>query len=107
MLLYVDDIVLTALTTALLRQIITALQASFPMKDLGPLQHFLGVNVTCTGGGMLLSQRQYTLEILERARMTECKPCNTLVDTQGGGGSNYFACPLRFRPLVCAVAYLF
>lgn len=77
-----DDIVLTASTAALLRQMITALQNSFHMKDLGPLQHFLGVVVTRTTAGMLLSQRQYTLEILERAGMTECKSCSTPVDTQ-------------------------
>jgi hypothetical protein len=82
LLLYVDDIVLTASTAALLRQMITALQNSFHMKDLGPLQHFLGVAVTRTTVGMLLSQRQYTLEILERAGMTECKSCSTPVDTQ-------------------------
>jgi len=26
---------------------------------------------------------QYTLDILERAGMTDCKPCSTPVDTQG------------------------
>jgi hypothetical protein len=36
LLLFVDDIILTASTSALLRQIITSLQQSFPMKDLGP-----------------------------------------------------------------------
>lgn len=30
-------------------------------------------------GGLLLSQGQYTLDILERASMRECKPCNTPV----------------------------
>jgi histone deacetylase 1/2 len=57
LLLYVDDIVLTASTPALLHHIIAALQGSFPMKDLGPLQHFLGVAVTRSASGMLLSQR--------------------------------------------------
>jgi len=27
------------------------------------------------------SQRQYTMDILERANMTQCKPCSTPVDT--------------------------
>jgi hypothetical protein len=51
------------------------------MKDLGPLQHFLWIGVTRSATGMLLSQRQYTLEILERVDMTGCKACNTPVDT--------------------------
>ncbi|WVZ83487.1 LOW QUALITY PROTEIN: hypothetical protein U9M48_030629, partial [Paspalum notatum var. saurae] len=45
---------------------------SFPMKDLGPLQHFLGIAVTRSSSGMLLSQRRYTLEILERAAALLC-----------------------------------
>ena len=43
------------------------------MKDLGALHHFLGMQVQRSGDGLLLSQRQYMLDILERARMTECK----------------------------------
>jgi hypothetical protein len=50
------------------------------MKDLGEL-HFLGMHVQRSGGGFLLSRRQYMLEILDRASMADCKPCSTLVDT--------------------------
>ena len=52
------------------------------MKDLGQLHHFLGVTVESCPSGLLLHQRQYALDILERAGMTDCKPCSTLVDTQ-------------------------
>ena len=51
------------------------------MKDLGELHHFLGTQVQRCGDGMLLSQRQYMMDILDRAGMTDCKPCSTLVDT--------------------------
>ena len=50
------------------------------MKDLGELHHFLGMHVQRCGDG-LLSQRQYRLDILDRAGMAECKPCSTPVDT--------------------------
>jgi hypothetical protein len=43
LLLYVDDIVLTASTADLLQRTIVALQREFVMKDLGPLHHFLGI----------------------------------------------------------------
>jgi hypothetical protein len=43
LLLYVDDIVLTASTADLLQHTIVALQWEFVMKDLGPLHHFLGI----------------------------------------------------------------
>ena len=52
------------------------------MKDLGQLHHFLGVTVEPRPSGLLLHQRQYALDILERAGMTDCKPCSTPVDTQ-------------------------
>jgi hypothetical protein len=40
LLLYIDDIVLTASTADLLQRTITALQREFAMKDQGPLHHF-------------------------------------------------------------------
>jgi hypothetical protein len=51
------------------------------MKDLGRLHHFLGVYVTKHDSGLFLSQRQYMIDILERAGMSDCKPCSTPVDT--------------------------
>nr|ABA98073.1 retrotransposon protein, putative, unclassified [Oryza sativa Japonica Group] len=46
LLLYVDDIVLTASSDRLLQWTSSALQSEFSMKDLGPLHHFLGISVT-------------------------------------------------------------
>jgi hypothetical protein len=45
LLLYVEDIVLTTFSTELLHQIISVLQRKFFMKDLGQLQHFLGISI--------------------------------------------------------------
>ena len=42
LLLYVDDIVVTASSVPLLCQVITALQQEFPMKNLGPCITFYG-----------------------------------------------------------------
>jgi hypothetical protein len=82
LLLYVDDIVLTASSPQLLQRIISSLQQGFAMKDLGQLLHFLGVTIEHRQTGLLLNQRQYALDILERAGMTDCKPYSTPVDTQ-------------------------
>jgi hypothetical protein len=43
LLLYVDDIILTASSTTLLRRTISVLQREFAMKDLGSLHHFLDI----------------------------------------------------------------
>ncbi|XP_066374684.1 uncharacterized mitochondrial protein AtMg00810-like [Miscanthus floridulus] len=81
LLLYVDDIVLTASSTTLLQRTIRALQQEFSMKDLGNLHHFLRMQVQQRPDGLFLSQRQYMQEILDHVGMAACKPCSTLVDT--------------------------
>jgi hypothetical protein len=86
LLLYVDDIVLTALSPALLRHIIQDLQREFAMKDLGLIHHFLGVHVQhLTGGGLHLSQRQVMIDILDRAGMSACKLEGPIWRTREGG----------------------
>lgn len=109
LLLYVDDIVLTASSPALLRWTITALQAEFSMKDLGSLHHFLGVSVNRQPSRLHLSQRQYYLNILERAGMADCKPCSTPVDTSAklsASDSPPVADPTDYRSLAGALQYL-
>jgi hypothetical protein len=65
LLLYVDDIILTASSEHLRQRITTALQREFSMKDLGQLHHFLGMHVQRQSDGFLLNQRQYMLDILD------------------------------------------
>jgi hypothetical protein len=54
LLLYVDDIVLTASTADLLHRTIVALQREFAMKDLVPLHHFLGITAERRPQGLFL-----------------------------------------------------
>jgi hypothetical protein len=54
LLLYVDDIILTASSSELLRRTIAALQREFAVKDLGPLHHFLGITVEHRPDGLFL-----------------------------------------------------
>lgn len=55
LLLYVDDIVLTASSDGFLQRIISALRQEFSMTDMGPLHHFLGIFVERRGNGLFLS----------------------------------------------------
>jgi len=82
LLLYVDDIVLTASSSVLLQRITDRLHAEFAMTDLGALHHFLGVSVTRSSDGLSLSQRQYALDLLQRAGMSDCHPVSTPVDSK-------------------------
>jgi hypothetical protein len=82
LLLYVDDIILTASSITLLNHLINQLWSEFAMTDLGSLQHFLGVSVQRTNAGLFLSQAQYATDILTRANMLHCYPCLTPIDTK-------------------------
>ncbi|GKB69872.1 ribonuclease H-like domain-containing protein [Tanacetum coccineum] len=88
LLIYVDDIVLTASSTALLQRIISFLHKEFDMTDLGALIYFLGISVTRDARGMFLSQKKYDIELLEGAHMSNCNATRSLVDTESKLGSN-------------------
>ncbi|GJR20679.1 hybrid signal transduction histidine kinase M [Tanacetum coccineum] len=80
--IYVDDIILTTSSPALLQQIIDSLHSEFDMTDLGALNYFLGICVVCHHIGLFLSQRKYALQLLEHTHMVNCNPSRTLVDTE-------------------------
>ncbi|GKD75815.1 ribonuclease H-like domain-containing protein [Tanacetum coccineum] len=82
LLLYVDDIVLTASFQPLLQRIIASLHQDFSMTDMGSLNCFLSISVTRDSSEMFLSQKKYAVEILERAHMANCNPSRTPVDTE-------------------------
>jgi histone deacetylase 1/2 len=78
LLVYVDDIIVVSSSTAAADRLVVQLGSSFALKDLGPLHYFLGIEVHTTGrGGLLLSQRKYASELLERAGMLKCTPVTT------------------------------
>ena len=56
LLLYVDDIILTASTVALLQRLTARLRDEFALKDLGPLHYFLGIEVVRRPDGFFLHQ---------------------------------------------------
>jgi hypothetical protein len=106
LLLYVDDIILTASSTELLRHTISALQREFVMKELGPLHHFLGITVERRPDGLFLHQRTYMLDILKRA---DCKSCTTPVDLQvklAGDSGPPVEDASQFRSIARALQYL-
>jgi hypothetical protein len=82
LLLYVDDIILTASTSGLLQQLTDRLRAEFALKDLEPLHYFLGIEVVRRPDGFFLHQRKYAHELLDHAGMLNCSPATRPVDTK-------------------------
>uniref|UniRef100_UPI0033982526 reverse transcriptase domain-containing protein n=1 Tax=Acinetobacter baumannii TaxID=470 RepID=UPI0033982526 len=54
LLVYVDDIIITGSTAALIQDVTRAMYTTFKMKDLGPLHYFLGMEVSRTGSDLFL-----------------------------------------------------
>jgi len=108
LLLYIDDIVLTASSTSFLQQIILALHREFSMTDMGPLHHFLGATVERQDDSLFLSQRQYMLDILDRAGIRDCKPCSTPEDTHSklSADGPSMTDPTHYRNIAGALKYL-
>ncbi|GKB51934.1 ribonuclease H-like domain-containing protein [Tanacetum coccineum] len=107
LLLYVDDIVLTASSKTLLQWIIASLH-QFSMTSLGSLNYFLGISVTRDSSGMFLSQRKYASKILERAGMVNCNPSRTPVDTESKlrDAGDLVSSPTLYRSLAGSLQYL-
>uniref|UniRef100_A0A803P2C0 Integrase catalytic domain-containing protein n=1 Tax=Cannabis sativa TaxID=3483 RepID=A0A803P2C0_CANSA len=76
-LIYVDDIVITGNVSQEVNNFIAKLHKVFALKDLGPLNYFLGIEIFRDATGMYLSQEKYVSELLKRLEMTSIKPCAT------------------------------
>lgn len=76
-LVYVGDLILTGSSTTTLDGLIQSLPVDFPIKDLGPLSFFLGVEVTTCAAGLHLSQHRYISNLLHKKNMTLAKPISS------------------------------
>jgi hypothetical protein len=78
------------------------------MTDLVPLHHFLGINVTRSTNSLFLSQRQYILDLLSCAGMSDCQPCRTPADTGAklSSSGEPVPDPSLYRSLTGALQYV-
>jgi hypothetical protein len=79
------------------------------MKDLKLLHHFLGITIERRPDGMFLHQCSYTLDILKRGVMADCKPCTTTVDLQAKlevDSGPHVEDASQFRSIAGALQYL-
>jgi histone deacetylase 1/2 len=105
---------MTSLSSAPLPKPSTAagqLRQSFPVKDLGKLDYFLGLEVKHQSDGLHLSQRKYIVDLLARINMTQAKPvCMPMAAADKL--SRYVGTPLsaedttKYRSVLGALQYL-
>jgi len=87
----------------------TELAREFEMKDLGYLWYFLSIEVAYLPKGYLLSQSKYVADILERARLTDNKTIDTLIEVNARSLSSYglpLTDPTLYRTIVGSLVYL-
>ena len=62
---YVDNIILTEEALNEMEKLKSTLAQEFKIKDLGNLMFFLGMGIVRSKKGISISQRKYTLDLLE------------------------------------------
>ena len=107
-LVYVDDILITGSFDIEIPSLIFNIHSFFPLKDLGPLHHFFGIQITRTASGnMHLSQSQYNL--LQCTNMLASKPYPTPMVSNTRlhqNSSEIFSDPTLYRSIVGTLQYL-
>ncbi|KAL8142900.1 LOW QUALITY PROTEIN: hypothetical protein V2J09_015932 [Rumex salicifolius] len=109
LLIYVDDIIVTYSSLDALMTLIARLSPHFSLKDLGPLNYFLGVEVLPTIDGIFLSQHKYVSYLLHHAGMSAANPSSTLLSTTTSllkSGGTPLESPTEYKDLVGSLQHL-
>ena len=67
--LYVDDLIFTGNDVLMFTEFKNSMKDEFDMTDLGKMRYFLGLEVLQRSDGIFISQKKYTLEVLQRFGM--------------------------------------
>ncbi|KAI5343890.1 hypothetical protein L3X38_011766 [Prunus dulcis] len=109
LLLYVDDIILTGSNSSHLLAFLRTLGTEFDIKDLGHLNYFLGVEVHYHPTSIHLTQNKYTVDLLKRSNLLDCKLISTPMTSKGTLSRTHgtlLADPTPYRQMVGALQYL-
>jgi hypothetical protein len=75
---YVDDLLFVGPSMVEIARVQSALQCRFGIKNLGPAEYILGIQIIRNESGSIgLSQRTYALDILDRFGLKDCRPLST------------------------------
>lgn len=106
--MYVDDIIVIGNSPTQIFNLILALSQAFELKDLGPLNYFLGIQITCTQFGLTLTKSKYASDVLHHFNMenskttkTSCCPSTRLMPH----ARIYLTYPTEYRSMVGALQY--
>nr|GEV83000.1 hypothetical protein [Tanacetum cinerariifolium] len=89
--------------------IICQLGSAFALKDLGPLNYFLGIEIVPHVSGILLSQKKYILELLQSAGLSNCNPVSSPMVTSSSlslDDSTAFSNHVKYRQVVGSLQHV-
>ncbi|GKC34073.1 retrovirus-related pol polyprotein from transposon TNT 1-94, partial [Tanacetum coccineum] len=79
-LVYVDDLMINGNDAEQITNLKWQLDSQFHMKDLGALHYFLSLEVTKAYSGLFVSQKKYTMEMLQEVVVMNIRPYQHLMD---------------------------
>ncbi|KAF5464732.1 hypothetical protein F2P56_014786 [Juglans regia] len=106
-LVYADDVILTGSDLSVLAQLEEILQSDFPLKNLGDLHYFLGLECHRNPTGLVLSQRKYILD--KKTNMSNCKSVRSPMSPStklSAFDSTSMDDPSLYRSIVGSLQYL-
>jgi hypothetical protein len=110
LILYVDDLFLTR-DEGLIAWCKREITSEFEMKDLGFMHYFLGLEVWKRHVEIFMAQGKYTVDVLKRFCMMDCKSMSTLMITNlrklhdSDTGSDLVD-PTMYRQLIGSLMYM-
>ncbi|GKA85304.1 putative RNA-directed DNA polymerase [Tanacetum coccineum] len=108
-LVYVDGIIVIGNNKGTIDNIICQLGSAFALKDLGPLNYFLGIEIVPHVSGILLSQKKYILELLQSAGLSNCNLMSFPMVTSSSlslDDSTAFSNPVKYRQVEGSLEYV-
>ncbi|GJX93416.1 retrovirus-related pol polyprotein from transposon TNT 1-94 [Tanacetum coccineum] len=89
--------------------IIYQLGSAFVLKDLGPLNYFLGIEIVPHVSGIILSQKKYILELLQSDGLSNCNPVSSPMVTSSSlylDDNTAFSNPVKYQQVVGSLQYV-
>ena len=109
---YVDDLILITENEKEMTKVKEKLSSRFQMKDMGKLHYCLGINISQDeeNGSVMINQKQYILNMLEKYGMKDAKPVSTPGDPNvklvaNDEVSKSLSNPSKYQSLVGSLLY--
>ncbi|KAK2980512.1 hypothetical protein RJ640_022514 [Escallonia rubra] len=107
--MYVDDLILVGNNSTACSSFKQYLNDCFKLKDLGPLQYFLGIEAARGPRGLFFSQHKYALDILSESGLSVSNPAAFSMEQNHGlslADGPLLSDPGPYRRLIGRLVYL-